>query len=103
MERFDGSALETKLKPYTDKLIARLEAKKIKVTEDELNNFVFNDGKKEIKISRHNMFRYSGISVYCKDKGENFSETVEVTDQMYVENIIEPIIEILLNPPIKKK
>lgn len=93
---FDKKAQIARMQPSTCKLIKYLEGEGISFspTDGKHENIVLTSKDMEVKISHHSFYRYSGISVYCRDKGENLSETVEVTDEMYVQNIMKPIVQI---------
>ena len=95
---FDKAAQIKRMQPSVTKLLTYLKNKDIEFSpmDGEFENIVLTSKDREVKISHHSFYRYSGISVYCRDKGENQnqSETVEVTDEMYMNNIMKPIIEI---------
>ena len=86
-----------KMKPSVTKLLAHLQKNGIEFshvdTESGLENVMFMTDKKTMKMSHHSFYRYSGIAVICIDKGDNFSETKEVTDDMYMNIFMKPIIE----------
>lgn len=85
-----------KMEPSVKKLLAQLKSKGVEFTpqdESGLNNVVFRSSDKTVKISQHSFYRFSGIAVYTKSKGEHESETVEVTDEMYMQIFMKPIIE----------
>lgn len=86
-----------RMKPSVNKLLAHLKNKGIEFshvdTESGFENVIFSTAKKTLKMSHHSFYRYSGIAVICRDKGENLSETVDVTDDMYMNIFMKPIIE----------
>lgn len=87
-----------KMKPSVDKLVNLLKTKGIEFEPEDgvLNNVIFKNDKKTIKISHHSFYRYSGIAtVYKENKEKNTTETVDVTDEMYINNFIKPIIELM--------
>lgn len=88
-----------RMKPAVDKLVSYFQKKGVSFSPNDsesLNNVVFTSDKKSIKISHHSFYRYSGIACICKDKGENQSEAIEVTNEMFINNFMKPIIEALL-------
>jgi hypothetical protein len=97
MEPLDKSDLQKKMKPYADKLIAYFKSKCVEYSNDDLNeNVSFTSSEKKATISHHSFYRYSGIACVSKDLGENKSEYIEVTDEMFMNNFMRPIIEVLL-------
>ncbi len=99
MNRINGREGEyiKKFKGDENKLFAYLEKKGIIVSMDlnvELNNFVFTKKDKELKISFHSFYRYSGICSLYKEGEDKKLEIIKVTDEMYLENFIKPIIEL---------
>lgn len=94
---FDKVAQIERMKPSLTKMLAQLSKKNISFfpNDDEtgLENVIFTCGDKKFKMSHHSLYRYSGIAVICRDKGENQSETEEVTDEMYLNIFMKPIIE----------
>lgn len=97
MDTLDKPDLQKKMKPYADKLIAYFKSKDVVFANDELNeNVSFTSSEKTATISHHSFYRYSGIACVSKDLGENKSEYIEVTDEMFMNNFMRPIIEILL-------
>ena len=85
-----------KMQPAAKKLIAVLEKKGISFNhiEGEFENVSFSKGDKELKMSHHSFYRFSGISVLCYgNEDTNTSKTVEVTDDMYMNIFMKPIIE----------
>jgi hypothetical protein len=83
-----------------NKLVEQLEKQNIQFigTDGELENVIFKQNDKQVKISHHSFYRYSGISVITREKKDkpNESETVPVTDEMYMQVFMKPIIETLL-------
>jgi len=63
-----------------------------------INNVLFTKGDKQVFISCHSVFRFSGISSITRDKVgvNNQSEAVPVTDDDYMTKFMEPIIKTLL-------
>lgn len=85
-----------KMQPAAKKLLSVLEKKGIHFhqTDGELENVMFTKNDKELKMSHHSFYRYSGIAVLCYGNNDtNTSETVEVTDDMYMTIFMKPIIE----------
>lgn len=92
-----------KIKPSVDKLISHFEKKGIQFfpTDEKLKNVVFTSRDKVVKISHHSFYRFSGIACIYKERGENFIEAIDVTDEMFMNNFMKPIIEKLFE--IKEK
>lgn len=93
---FDKNKQIEKMKPTVDKLVTYLKTKGIEfIPNDEsgLENVIFKSSDKEFKMSKHSLNRFSGIAVVTRDKGANESETVEVTNDMYIQMFIKPIVE----------
>lgn len=93
---FNKQAHIDKMKPSVNKLVSQLKNKGIDFSpEDESGreNVTFRSSDKTVKMSKHSFYRFSGIAVITRDKGENGSETVEVTDEMYMQIFMKPIIE----------
>lgn len=83
------------MQPNINKLLAYLKNKNIAFspTDGEFENVVLSSPEKSIKISHHSFYRYSGIACICIDKGENKSEAIDVTDEMFVNMILKPVID----------
>lgn len=92
---FDRQAHIARMKPSVDKLLVHLQKKGISFspTDGELDNVVLTSSTKTIKISHHSFYRYSGICCIYKEKGENFIEAIDVTDEMFMNNFMRPIVE----------
>lgn len=91
---FDKTAHKTKMKPAIDKLFAYLSTKGVSTkNDDECENTIFTSKDKEIKISHHSLYRYSGIAVTYAKTGENTFIINEITDEAFVNNYMKPIIE----------
>lgn len=86
-----------------EKLILYFQKKKIQFlpSDGDLNNVQFISSEKIVKISHHSFYRYSGIASIHKEIGENKIELISITDELYMENYMKPVIELLLN--IKEK
>lgn len=94
--QFNPQAHIEKMKPSVNKLISQLKNQGIDFfPEDEagFENVVFKKADKTMKMSKHSLYRFSGIAVYTKSKGEHESETVEVTDEMYMQIFMRQIVE----------
>ena len=98
MEHFDPIEHQNKMKPVVTKLVAYFKAKGVDFseTDGEFENVVFTSEDKAAKISHHSFYRYSGITCISKDLGENKSEYIDVTDAMFMDMFMKPIIEIFL-------
>ncbi len=95
---FDKNKHIEKMQTSVAKLVSQLKSKGIEfspVDESGQENVTFKTSEKTVNMSKHSFYRYSGIAVYTKDKGGNESETVEVTDEMYMQMFIKPIVETL--------
>lgn len=97
---FNKQAHIEKMKPSVAKLVSQLKSKGIEFSpEDEtgFENVTFTTTQKSVKMSKHSFYRFSGIAVFTKDKGEgtNQSEVIPVTDEMYMQMFMKPIIETL--------
>jgi len=95
---FSKEAQIERIKPSLARMLAHLQKKNISFSpidadNSKLENVIFSHGDKVFKMAHHSLYRYSGIAVICVDKGENLSETKEVTDDMYMNIFIRPIIE----------
>ena len=96
-EPFDEKKHIAACKPYADKLVAYFLKKNVAFDPDDgLKNVTFTSPDKSVKISHHSFYRFSGICAIQKDKGESQVEIIYVTDEMYMENFMKPIVEILL-------
>lgn len=88
---------KAKMKPFVDKLVSYFQNKGINFspTDGEMENVVFASKDKEVKISHHSFYRYSGIACIYKDgKEKNTTEAIEVTDEMFMNNFMKPIVEL---------
>ncbi len=89
---------QKKMKKSVDTLISYFSKKGITFspTDGELENVVFTLGTKEVKISHNSFYRYSGIDSFTKDgKEKNTIEHVSITDEMWLNMFIKPIVELL--------
>lgn len=90
-----------RMQPSVNKLLTYLKTKGIEfIHQDEsgLENCVFKKATKVVKMSHHSFYRYSGISVFTKDKGDGTNQSIvtPVTDDMYMNLFMKPIIETLI-------
>jgi hypothetical protein len=97
---FDKDKHIAKMQPSVTKLVAQLKSKGIEfspVDESGQENVTFKTSEKTINMSKHSFYRFSGISVITKDNGKdnNQSEVIPVTDEMYMQMFMKPIIETL--------
>lgn len=91
---FDPIQHQLKQKPQVDKFIAQFSSKGISFSKDPDNdNVIFSSADKVVKISSHSFYRYSGIACIYRDKGESQIESVVVTDEMYLQMFMKPIVE----------
>lgn len=95
MVKFDEKEAIRKMTPYLDKVKESFTKKGIKFKEDiKFKNTIFFKANKEYKISYHSLYRFSGISTIHKaGKNENEVIIIDVTDEMYINSIIKPIVE----------
>lgn len=97
MEHTPYDSIREKMKPAADKLIAYFNNKGVKFSiDDRFENVLFTSSEKTVAISHHSFYRYSGIACISKELGDNRSEYMEVTDAMYLDIFMKPIIETLL-------
>jgi hypothetical protein len=87
------------MQPAVKKLLAYLKSKEIEFTptDGKFNNVIFTSKDKEIKISHHSFYRFSGIACVYKEKGDHLIEAIEVTDEMFINNFMTPIIKLHFN------
>ena len=92
---FNKKEYMAKMQPSVDKLVANLLKKGIEFSQSDgdMNNVVFTSSLKTMKMSHHSLYRFSGICCVYKDKGENSTEAIEVTDEMYLNTFMKTIIE----------
>lgn len=86
------------MKLFVQNLVNSLNKKGIEFKEidGELENVIFSNGDKILKLAHHCFYRYSGIaSIFKEVKGSNNKEfeTIIVTDEMWLNLFIKPIIE----------
>lgn len=94
---WDKEKHKAKMKSSVDNLISHFKGKGITFspTDGKFENVVFTLKNKEIKISHHSFYRYSGIACVYKDgKEKNTTESVEVTDDMFMDKFMKPVIEL---------
>jgi hypothetical protein len=89
------------MKPSINKFLAELQKQGISFSsvDGELNNVVFTKGSNIAKISHHSFYRYSGISTITRDKKDsnNEIEVVDVSDELYLNKFIKPLVLKLLS------
>ncbi len=100
---FDKEAYQNKMKVAVNKLVNHFKSKGIDFFPTDPTNFenvIFKSKDKEVKISHHSFYRYSGIACIYKQKEgkENSFEIIEVTDEMFLNNFMKPIIELHFAP-----
>lgn len=84
------------MQPAVNKLAAYLKSKGIEFSPNGGdNNVLLTSKNKVIKISNHSFYRFSGIAVTYKEIDKNTFEVNEITDEMYLNNYMKPIIETL--------
>lgn len=96
---FNKEAHIARMKPCVDKLLTHLKNKGISFSpsdEEGSENVTFTSKEKTIKMSKHSFYRFSGICCVTKDgNGVNTIEYIEVTDEMYMNTFMKPIVEAL--------
>jgi hypothetical protein len=103
---FDKQEQIEKMKPYANKLVSHFQKNGIEFspTDGEFENVIFTSKDKEVKISHHSFYRFSGIASIHKDIGGTQIEVIEVTNEMFMNNYMKPIVEILFgNTSVIKK
>ena len=81
----------SKFQPLVDKLINKLQTIGISTKKDYLDeNYIFTKDNKELRISFHSLYRYSGLSHVLKD-GKEKNSVVEhyITDEVWINNYIQ--------------
>jgi hypothetical protein len=98
--KFDTEAHIEKMQPSVTKLVTYFKNKGVEFTPSDKNygfgNVTFSSKDKVVKMSNHSFYRYTGIAYMYKDNNDNSVETIEVTDEMYLNIFIKPIIELFL-------
>lgn len=92
---FDKNKQKEKMEPIIGKLVSELKNKGVgfKDSDGVLENVVFSYKGKELKIAHQLFYRYSGISCIQKEKDKRTIELVLITDEMFLNSYIKPIIE----------
>ena len=62
-------------------------------TDGELENVVFTQGDKVVKIAHKCFYRFSGLCYIQKTKKDNYIDLIEVTDDMFINTYQRMIIE----------
>jgi len=83
-----------KMKIASNRVVSHFKSKNIKFSpiDDNLENVIFYNDKKTYKIAHQLFYRFSGISAITKE-ANNKIEIINITDEMFYNNIIIPIIE----------
>lgn len=106
--KFNKQAHIEKMQPVVKKFLAQLSTTKgisFIPTDGEFENVILKQGDKEIRISHHSFYRYSGICCLYEEKGDGEKKVfkiIDVTDEMFLNTFIKPIIDVLFNPRPKK-
>lgn len=90
------------MKPFVDKLVSHFQSKGINFcpTDGKMENVVFSSKDKVVRISHHSFYRYSGIACIYRDGNEkNTIEAIDVTDEMFMNNFMKPIVELMFKNP----
>ncbi len=95
---FDKAKQIESMMKSRDKLLKVLAKNGISFEPDNgENNVIFKQGEKQITISHHSFYRFSGIvNVYKEGENKNEMIPVPVTDDMYYNQFMRPAIEALL-------
>ena len=96
---FDKKAHIQRMQAPVAKLVLHFKNKGIEFNPqdpDGLENVIFKSKDKEVKISHHSFYRYSGIACIYKEREgkENSFEILEVTDEMFINNFMKPIVDL---------
>jgi hypothetical protein len=93
---FDKTKHIAKMRPAVTKLVNYFKSKGIEFISNDLHldNVIFKSKDKEILISHHSFYRFSGIAVRYSKLGENTYETTEITDEIFLNDYMKPIIEL---------
>lgn len=97
---FDKQAHIALMKKPVDKLLQYFQLKGITFSpmDGDIENVIFSQGDKKVKISHHSFYRFSGIAcVYEHNDTNNTVKIVKVTDAMFMEMYMKPIIELLIS------
>jgi hypothetical protein len=84
-----------RMTPHRDKLIANLKKKGIEFLpkDGDLENVIFFNDKKAMKITWKQFYRYSGIHSFKQDYDERFFRLVPMSDDMFMNSFMKSIIE----------
>jgi hypothetical protein len=93
-----NSEMISKMIPYVDDLVKSLQSYGIVFipTDGELENVIFTNGTKTVKIAHKCFYRFSGMCRIQKDKvggKHNEVEFVEVTDKIFICTYMGTIIK----------
>lgn len=97
---FDKKAHIERMKKPADKLIQYFAQKGISFSpvDGETDNVIFSQGDKKVKISHHSFYRFSGIAcVYEHNDTNNTVKILRVSDSMFMEMYMKPIVELLIS------
>lgn len=105
---FNKEAHIARMKPFVDKLIKHLSKHGVEFAENAgagLENVVFRKAStvgsdtiiRIVEVSHHSFYRFSGICCVYKEIGENSIEAIEVTDAMFMDKFMRPIVELHFN------
>ncbi len=96
---FDKEAHIKKMQSHVNKLTTHFKNKGIDFTptDGEFDNVIFKSKNKEVKISHHSFYRFSGICVIYVKTGDQSFQISEITDEMFLNNYMKPIIESLFS------
>jgi len=91
--------------PYVEKLVESLSKQGITFspTDEHLENVIFKNDKKEIKIAHHCFYRFSGMCKIKKDGEKNTIILIDVTDDMFINQYMKSMIEFLFMDKKKEK
>jgi len=95
---FDKKAHIEKMTPHVEKLIEYLNSRGISFTstDGDLENVIFKNDTKEVKIAHRCFYRFSGMCTIRKDVGDkkkNVTIFFDVSDDMFINQYMKAIIE----------
>lgn len=85
--------LETEFKPQMDKLMSHLKKKGISYSFNDSNGY-FKREETELAISFWYLYRQSGISHILEHVDEKTVRPIKVTNEMFYNSYVKPIIDL---------
>lgn len=98
MNYFDKNTYIAKQQSIVEKFLTVIAKQGVKFlpTDGELENVVFIRNGVTFKMSHHSFYRFSGIKCVYREKANNEIETVDITDEMYLNEYIKRSIDVNL-------